>query len=127
MGSVYRNTRPPASQVKIKKNVFNNSKAYTPQDTSGLKTGQVIYAQDYIDLINRINAEYNWRKANQPEHGVTVFMESFALADESGLAVGKLIKADELKAMIEEINKLGPKGTFCDCNCNYCTCNCNYA
>lgn len=124
---VSRNTTPPASKTKVQKNIFNNTKDYSPISTTNLKTGQIIYAQAYIDLINKIATEYQWRKSHRPEHGTTVVMENFALPSEAGLAAGQLIKADELKLMIDEINKLGARGQFCDCNCNYCTCNCNYA
>jgi len=124
--AIEKNYTPSSDQQQIEKKQFENTKEYEDLPTKGLRTGGLIYAQTYIDLINKIQAEYNWRRNNKPSQGETVFMENFSLTDESQLSPGKVITATEIKLMVEEINKLGHKGTLCDCNCNYCACNCNY-
>lgn len=107
------------------KSPFKNSKEYTPLET--VKTGELVYAQTYADLIKKIDDEYRWREEHPGQTvGITVFREAFTQVDISKLQTGELIKADELNLIIDEMNKIGAIGMICDCNCNYCSCNCNY-
>ena len=109
---------------------FQNTKEYT--NIPRVATGEVVKAKTFIDLINAITKEWNWRQSHDYEgdslkgSGVTVFKYTMTSVDEKNLQTGMLIKAEDISTMIDEMNKIGVKGLLCDCNCNYCSCNCNY-
>lgn len=90
-------------------------------------TGQTIYAKTFKDLITKIAQEYNWRKGKaRSGSGLVLFMENFSAVDANKLKAGQIINAKEINLIIDEMNKIGPLGMICNCNCHYCTCNCNY-
>lgn len=107
------------------KDIVQQTKAYNP--LTKVATGEVIYAKTFTDLITKINEEYTWRQGKPKEgSGFILFMENFTAVDQEKVKEGQIIYANEINLMIDEMNKIGPKGLICNCNCNYCTCNCNY-
>lgn len=109
---------------------FRNTKSYG--NLPKVTTGEVVRAKTFTDLINAITNEWNWRQSidyttyDKKGTGATVLNYTMTAVDVNNLQTGMLIKASDISAMIDEMNKIGVSGLICDCNCNYCSCNCNY-
>ena len=62
---------------------------------------------------------------------VITYPQAGAISTTSQITAGSLIYANNVNALINDINNSGAVCTcncnYCTCNCNYCTCNCNYS
>ena len=94
---------------------------------SGYTTGIVGYDSYYGAAVYGPVAVYS----ASPTPETVTYPQAAAPTGSTAVAVGNLITAAGLNALITECNNAGAVCTcncnYCTCNCNYCTCNCNYA